>query len=141
MGRLASLLLGILVAVVLALSAAVADEGKLATDDAVRREMKAIRDLTLNVQTLVTHRRMPPADARTYNSRVKAAIERLRSETTLDGGVRDEIENLTQDILTGAEAIGRSPSSTDAIDGIVAIDEALARYGARFDHPGWQPLR
>jgi hypothetical protein len=140
MGRFASLLPGMVLAWTLAVSAAVAAD-KLATDDAVRREMKAIRDLTLNVHTLVTHRRMPPADARTYHARVKAAVERLRTETTLDGGERDEIENLTQDILAGAEAIGRSPSSTEAIDGIVAIDEALARYAKQFDHPGWQPLR
>ena len=114
---------------------------KLRTDEVVRAEMKAVRDLTLNVHTLVTHRRMPPADARTFHVRVKAAVERLRSETTLDGGERDEIENLTRTILEGAEAVAGQNTSMTPIDGIIAIDAALALYAQRFDHPGWQPLR
>lgn len=114
---------------------------KLATDEVVRTEMKTIRDLTLNAHTLVTHRRMPPADARTFHVRVKAAVERLRSETTLDGGERDEIENLTRTILEGAEAVAGQNTSMTPIDGILAIDAALAFYAQRFDHPGWQPLR
>ncbi len=126
-------------AVFVAMDARAAD--KLPTDEIVRAEMKTIRDLTLNAHTLVTHRRLPPADAKTFHARVKAAVERLRSGTMLDGGVRDELENLTRDILVGAEAIARSPSSMEAIDGIVSIDDALVRYATGFDHPGWQPLR
>lgn len=120
---------------------ALADPDKLATDDVVRVEMKAVRDLTLNVYTLVTHRRMPPADARTYHAKVKAAVERLRSGTSLDGGARDEIENLTRGLLEGAEAVAGQNAAMTPIDGIVAIDEALAIYAKRFDHPDWQPLR
>jgi hypothetical protein len=123
------------------LSFAGADDGKLATDEIVRTEMKTIRDLTLNAHTLVTHRRMPPSDAKTFHVRIKAAVERLRAGTTLDGGTRDEIENLTQDILGGAEAVAGSNAAMTAIDGILAIDEALAHYASHFDHPGWQPLR
>ena len=69
---------------------------KAPTDDVVRAEMTAIRNLTLNVHTLVTHRRMPPADAKAYHAKVKAAVDRLRTGTTLDGGARDEIEALRQ---------------------------------------------
>ncbi|MDQ8700464.1 hypothetical protein [Hyphomicrobium sp. LHD-15] len=134
------LVLALLVSAVFVATGARAED-KLPTDEIVRTEMKVIRDLTLNAHTLVTHRRMPPVDAKTFHQRVKAAVERLRTGTGLDGGVRDELENLTRDILVGAEAIARSPSSMEAIDGIVSIDEALARYATRFDHPGWQPLR
>jgi hypothetical protein len=117
-------------------------ESKSPTDEVVRTEMSAIRNLTLNAHTLVTHRRMPPADARTFHARVKAAVERLRTGTTLDGGARDEIESLTGSILAGAAAVGGGETSaTTPIDGIIAIDEALALYAKEFDHPGWQPLR
>jgi hypothetical protein len=118
-----------------------ADAARNPTDEAVRTEMTAIRDLTLNAHTLVTHRRMPPADARTFHAHIKAAVARLRSGTTLDGGARDEIESLTGKILEGAAAVARENTAMDPIDGIVAIDEMLALYAREFDHPGWQPLR
>lgn len=118
-----------------------ADDAKNPTDETVRTEMKVIRDLTLNAHTLVTHRRMPPADARTFNAKIKAAVERLRSATTLDGGARDEIESLTGAVLDGAAAIAGESTAMTPIDGIVAIDEALTLYAKEFDHPGWQPLR
>lgn len=125
---------------VLSVSAS-ADEAKLPTDEVVRTEMKAVRDLTLNAHTLVTHRRMPLADARTFHARVKAAVERIDAGTTLTGAARDEIGKLTSGIATGAAAVAGAAPSTTPIDGIIAIDEALALYARRFDHPGWQPLR
>ncbi len=118
-----------------------AEEAKLATDDVVRVEMKAIRDLTLNAHTLVTHRRMPPADARVFHSRIKAAVERLQSGTSLTGAAKTEIAQLTSEISKGAAAVARAEPNLTPIDGIVAIDEALSLYAIRFDHPGWQPLR
>lgn len=118
-----------------------ADDAKLTTDDVVRAEMKAIRDLTLNAHTLVTHRRMPPADARTFHARVKAAVARINAGTTLEGQARDEIVAISNDILRGASAVAGAEASMTPIDGIIAVDEALSLYAKRFDHPGWQPLR
>lgn len=127
--------------VALAAGSVRAEDAKSPTDETVRTEMKAIRDLTLNAHTLVTHRRMPPADARTFHARIKAAVERLRGTTTLDGGARDEIESLTGTVLDGAAAVAGESAAMTPIDGIVAIDAALALYAKEFDHPGWQPLR
>lgn len=134
---------GLWLALALALSAVAvhAQEAKLPTDEAVRTEMKAIRDLTLNVHTLVTHRRMPPADARTYRARVAASLGRLRTGTQVTGAAREEIETLAGQIERGAGAVAGADGSLSPIDGILVIDEALGVYAARFDHPGWQPLR
>lgn len=132
---LAALLLSVLA------GGAEAGDAKLPTDEVVRTEMKAIRDLTLNVHTLVTHRRMPPADARTYHARVKAAVERLKAGTQVTGAAREEIEKLARFIERGAGAVAGADSSMSAIDGILIIDESLGIYAQRFDHPGWQPLR
>lgn len=121
--------------------AAAAGAAKLPTDEAVRTAMKAVRDLTLNAHTPVTHRRMPPADARTFHARIKAALARIDTETTLAGPARDEIAALARDILAGAAAVAGADPATPPIDGLIAIDGALARYAERFEHPGWQPLR
>lgn len=111
------------------------------TDEVVRTEMKAIRDLTLNVHTLVTHRRMPPADARRYHARVKAALGRLKAGTQVAGAAREEIEKLAGTIERGAGAVAGTDAAMSPIDGILIIDESLGIYAQRFDHPGWQPLR
>ncbi|WP_072391756.1 hypothetical protein [Hyphomicrobium sp. CS1GBMeth3] len=128
--------------IVLALSslAAVAQNGRLPTDEVVRTEMKAIRDLTLNAHTLVTHRRMPPADARTYHAKVKAAVARIKSGTQMTGEAREEIEKLAGYIEKGAGAVAGA-DTIEAIDGMLIIDDSLSIYAQRFDHPGWQPLR
>ncbi|MCC7251731.1 hypothetical protein [Hyphomicrobium sp.] len=125
----------------LVVSAHAGAPGKLPTDEAIRTEMKAIRDLTLNVHTLVTHRRMPPADARTFHTRVKAAVERLKAGTQVQAETRGEIEKLASYIERGAAAVAGADSSMSPIDGILIIDDSLAIYAQRFDHPDWQPLR
>jgi hypothetical protein len=120
--------------------AAQAQGGRLPTDDVVRKEMKAIRDLTLDVHTLVTHRRLPPADARTYHARVKEAIARLKAGTQMSGEAREEIEKLAGYIEKGASAVA-GEDKIGAIDGVLIVDDSLSIYAQRFDHPGWQPLR
>lgn len=140
-GRRAGWLVAALLLPALAPIGVRAEEARLATDEVVRAEMKAVRDLTLNAHTLVTHRRMPPADARTFHARVKAAVERLKAGTTLQGAAREEIGVQAEHILKGAAAVASADPSMTPVDGIVAIDEALSIYARRFDHPGWQPLR
>ncbi len=46
-----------------------------------------------------------------------------------------------QDISDGADAVAGLDPSTEPIDGIVLIDDALTRYGMLFDDPSWKPLR
>lgn len=133
--------IGVMAMLALGVAGSRAEEAKHPTDDVVRTEMKAIRDLTINVHTLVTHRRMPPADARTYHGRVKASVERLRAGTQVNGDARAEIETLAGSIEQGAGAVAGTDRSMTPIDGILIIDEQLAIYAKRFDHPGWQPLR
>lgn len=123
-----------------AIGTARADPAKFPTDNVVRKEMAAIRDLTVNVHTLVTHRRMPPAEASAYNAKIKAAVARIEQSTTLAGEAREEIEMLARSIASGARAVARE-DEMDPIDGIVIIDESLAVYAKRFDHPEWKPLR
>ena len=117
-----------------------AGPAKLATDDVVRTEMKAIRDLTVNAYTLVTHRRMGVADARAYHAKIKASVERIKTGTEVTGEAREEIEKLAGYIEKGASAVA-GLDQIEPIDGMLIVDDSLSVYAARFDHPGWQPLR
>lgn len=123
----------------LSVYAAHADGGRLATDDIIRTEMTAIRDLTLGVRTEILQRRLLPADARAFYEHVKASVGRLKAKTQMAGEARDEIEKLAGYIEQGAsEVAGDDPAL--AIDGILIIDDSLSIYARRFDHPGWRPL-
>lgn len=114
---------------------------KAPVDAGVRAEMARIRDLTRDVHTLVTHRRMPPAEARKFHASVKEAVLRIDAAATLIGAPREKLTAVTQDLVAGAAAVAGLDKSLDPIDGIVLIDDALARYADFFDHPDWQPLR
>jgi hypothetical protein len=114
---------------------------KFETDEPVRGAMKAVRDIVLRDHSLVTHRRMPPAGGRAFHGAVKAEVGRMLAETKVAPNARAALEPIATEIANGAEAVAGMKKDVEPIDGIVAIDEALALYARRFDHPGWQPLR
>lgn len=103
--------------------------------------MTAIRDEVAKVHSLVTHRRLPKQMAASFADKVVRSVAAIRAETSRDAAPRQAIEPLLEQILTGAEAVAGRRSDVEPIDGIVAIDEALASYPKRFDHPGWKGAR
>jgi hypothetical protein len=119
----------------------IAEEKKNRPDPVLMAEMKVIRDLTLDIHSLVTHRRLSPAAGRSFQEKIKASLDRIQAGTTLIGEPRDSLTALVQDISAGAAAIAGKDPATEPIDGIVLIDDALARYGTLFDDPAWEPLR
>jgi hypothetical protein len=138
----AGLSLPLLVAPALALGEdMIAEEKKLRPDPVLAAEMKIIRGLTLDIHSLVTHRRLSPAAGQSFHNKITAAVSRIQEGTTMIGDPPDSITALVQDISAGAAAIAGKDPSTEPIDGIVLIDDALARYGTLFDDPTWQPLR
>lgn len=114
---------------------------KFPTDEALRAHMAAIRKVTLDNHTLVTHRRMPVAEARRFAEFVMREAREIKAHVALSGEAKTEIEALLGEIVIGAEAVAGRGGDVTAIDGIVRIDAALARYGERFDDPTWRPLR
>jgi hypothetical protein len=114
---------------------------KFPTDDALRAHMAAIRKVTLDNHTLVTHRRMPPADARRFADIVAREVREIKANAGLPDDAKAEIEVLLGEIAIGADAVAGRGGEVTAIDGIVRIDAALARYSEMFDDPTWRPLR
>lgn len=131
----------ILTAASMANAADAVQAAKFPTDDALRAHMAAIRKVTLDNHTLVTHRRMPPADARRFADIVAREVREIKANAGLPNDAKAEIEVLLGEIAIGAEAVAGRGGEVTAIDGIVRIDAALARYSERFDDPTWRPLR
>lgn len=110
-------------------------------DAALSAGMKAIRDATLDVHTLVTHRRMPPDMASRYADTVKRHAETMRAAPQREAGAAAEVNALLDEIVRGAEAVAGRGGELDPIDGIITVDEALSAYGERFADETWKPLR
>jgi len=116
-------------------------DAKWPTDDTLRTAMAAIRKATLDNHTLVTHRRMPPSDARRFADMIAKETSRAREGTQVPPGAKAELDSILADIVAGAEAVAGRGDALTPIDGIIRIDAALARYPLHFDDPTWQPLR
>lgn len=114
---------------------------KWPTDETLRTAMATIRKATIDNHTLVTHRRMPPADARRFAETIAKETSRVRADAQVPPGAKAELEPILADIAAGAEAVAGRGGELTPIDGIVRIDAALARYPLHFDDPTWQPLR
>jgi hypothetical protein len=114
---------------------------RYALDEASRAAMVSIRDLVANNHSLVTHRRMPPATARRMAEKVRRLADGVRDNGTLPQSARKAIEPILDALVSGVEAVVGDNKQIGPIDGIVMMDEALARYAREFDHPGWRAPR
>lgn len=124
-----------------------ADEGhqerraKLATDEALRSGMIAIRDLVRINHSLVTHRRMPPDHAARFARAIKQQADSILATSTVASATKDQLRALLDEITAGVEVVAHPERGIAPIDGLVRVDEALARYPQEFDHPGWAPVQ
>lgn len=117
-----------------------ASKQRLPTSDIVRREMTAIRELVAANHSLITHRRMPKQAALTFAARITGHVRALR-KAIAGNDAKAALSPLLDAIERGARAVAGTGDGLTQIDGIVEIDEALARYQKRFDHPGWKAVR
>jgi len=113
----------------------------LPTDEPVQKGMLTIRDLVRTNHSLVTHRRMPPDHAARFAKQVKAEADGILAASKIAGDAREKLRALLDEIVAGIDAVAKPEAGADPTAGLVRADEALARYGSEFDHPGWAPLQ
>jgi hypothetical protein len=136
-----SLRVAVVVFAVGVLTAAAPAEEKLPTDAALRSGMLAIRDLVRLNHSLITHRRMPPGHAQRFAKAVRADADTILATSKVSGAAKERLRALLDAIVSGIDAVAHPERGVAPIDGLVAADEALARYPEEFDHPGWAPLQ
>ena len=115
--------------------------GKLATDEAVRSGMIAIRDLVRINHSLITHRRMPPDHAARFAKAIDAQADTILATSTIASASKQKLRVLLDEITAGVEVVAHPERGVAPIDGLIRVDEALARYPQVFDHPGWAPVQ
>ena len=105
------------------------------TDEPVRKGMLAIRDLVRLNHSLITHRRMPPDHAARFAKAIKTQADTILATSKASGAARERLRALTDAIIAGVEAVAGRNKDVSPIDGLVRIDEALARYPGRVRPP------
>lgn len=136
MGRLGIALLILVLGVVGA-----ASDGKLPTDEALRAGMIAIRDLVRLNHSLITHRRMPPDHAQRFAKAIKERADTILATSNVSDAAKQRLAALLGEVTAGVEAVAHPEHGVAPMDGLVRIDEALARYPREFDHPDWAPAQ
>ncbi len=114
---------------------------KFSSDAALRSGMIAIRDLVRLNHSLVTHRRMPPDHAQRFATAIKAERDKILATSTVSGEAKQRLSVLLDEVVAGVDAVAHPEGGVAPIDGLIRIDEALARYPKEFDHPGWTPVQ
>ncbi len=114
---------------------------RFATDEILRTGMTGIRSAVIDHHTLITHRRLPVAMARSFASNVGSAVSSIRSGTSLPAKARAALNPLLDTIDTSAKVIGGGGDSIRQMDALFALTKALADYGDAFDHPDWKPIQ
>lgn len=114
---------------------------RLPTDDALRSGMAAIRAAVIDHHTLITHRRLPVAMARSFASRVAQSLAAIRATTGVAAEARAALDPLLQTIDGSAQTIGAGGDSIRQMDALFAMTKALETYGETFDHPDWKPIQ
>jgi len=149
MHRLAALLLSALAAVLpLSLVSASAAETEAAraaekwpTDDALRSGMLVIRNLVRTNHSLVTHRRMPPDHAKRFAAAIKSEAANILATSSVPGPAKAVLSDILDEITEGVEAVAHPEQGVSPIDGLIRVDEALARYPKEFDDADWKPVQ
>jgi hypothetical protein len=103
--------------------------------------MAGIRAAVIDHHTLITHRRLPVAMARSFANKVGNAVSSIRSTASLPADARSALAPLLDTIETSAKAIGGGGDSVRQMDALFALTKALETYGQTFDHPDWKPIQ
>jgi hypothetical protein len=103
--------------------------------------MESIRESIIEHHTLITHRRLPVAMARSFAGGVGQAVALIRDETAVPADARAALDPLLVTIDASAQTIGAGGDSIRQMDALSAMTRALEAYGQSFDHPDWKPIQ
>ena len=128
-------------AALLLLSGGAFAQGRWEADPALSQGMNDIRTEVVNHHTLITHRRLPVAMARSFAGRVGSSVSNIRHESKVEANARRALDPLLDTIDSSAQVIGAGGDSVRQMDALFSMTRALETYGQTFDDPGWKPVQ
>jgi len=111
-----------------------------ATDAALRSGMAQIRTALEPAQQRIHEDKLPPRQYDALAATVSQAVAAIVANCKLEPQADAQLHVIIADMLDGVEAmLGKAPKVKRQLGALKVLD-ALDKYAAHFDHPGWQPL-
>jgi hypothetical protein len=113
---------------------------KWATDAPLRQGMENIRKLMQASLHDIHENRLSAAKYGALAKQVDAEVGGIVANCKLEPKADAQLHLVIADIGEGAEAMAGKSKQAKRQAGAVKVLGALDKYGAHFEHPGWQPL-
>jgi hypothetical protein len=113
---------------------------KWTTDDALRKGMTSIRSAIASALPEAHAGKMTTAEYDALAGQLGGQVGYIVQNCKLDPKADAQLHVVIGDIGHGIEVIEGKAAGTDRAEGMVAIAQALNRYGKYFNHAGWQPV-
>jgi len=114
---------------------------KWETDAPLRRGMENIRNSIDAVHLEIHENKLSAAQYGELAKKVNGEVNGIVAGCKLDPKADAQLHLVIADILTGVEAMEGKSRKMKRQAGALKVGGALEKYGAYFDHPGWQPLK
>lgn len=114
---------------------------KWATDAPLRKGMEGIRGSMDAALHDIHENKLSAAKYGELAKKVNGEVNGIVANCKLDPKADAQLHLVIADILEGAEAMEGKAKKVKRQAGAVKVIGALEKYGAYFDHPGWQPLK
>ncbi len=113
---------------------------KWATDAPLRKGMESIRKLMDASLHDIHEGKLSAAKYGALAKKVDAEVGGIVANCKLDPKADAQLHLVIAEIGEGVEAMEGKAKKIKRQTGAVKVIDALEKYGAHFDHPGWQPL-
>lgn len=111
-----------------------------ATDAALRNGMTQIRTAMESAQHRIHEDKLSPKQYDELAATVSHAVAAIVGNCKLEPQADAQLHFVITDMMDGTEAMLGKVQKVKRQLGALKVLDALDKYAAHFDHPGWQPL-
>lgn len=117
------------------------DKGKKwATDAPLRQGMESIRAAMAQALPAIHANQLSKAKYNALAQQVNKAVGSMVANCKLGPQADAQLHLIIADLLSGTQAMQGKAKQTKRQTGALTVLDALEKYDAYFDHPGWTPI-
>jgi hypothetical protein len=117
------------------------DNGKKwATDAPLRQGMESIRAAMVEALPAIHANKLGKAKYKALAQQVNKSVGSMVANCKLGPQADAQLHLIIADLLSGAEAMQAKATQTQRRTGAIMVLDALEKYDAYFDHPGWKSI-
>ena len=113
---------------------------KWATDEPLRQAMGDLRQAVAQALPEAHAGSLPEAGYDALGKQANRELAHIVENCKLEPQADAALHVILADVVAGADIAGGREAGQPRAAGVVLLAEALNRYGAYFDHPGWQDI-